>query len=79
MKKVFSVYEVWAETRDPYTGNRNGRERKKVFASLPVAENYKKTWEAKYKYNCDNNIAAAPCWIDYEPTLEIKEVPVFDE
>lgn len=77
--KAFTVFEVWATPRDPYTGNKKDPIRLKVYASEPSAIKYKKEWEFDYGENCDrrsDTCGKSPCWIDFEPRVEIKEVEV---
>ena len=73
------MYEVVGITRDPNTGRKRNEEVVARFISKQDAEQYKKDWEKLYKEHYDNDIAVTPCWIDFEPTLTINELQVFDK
>ena len=80
MEKKY-VYIVWATPRDPYTGNPQRPKRLKVYSSMSTVTKFKNDWETDYCKNCEKSSGTygkSPCWIDYEPKLDIEAVPVED-
>lgn len=76
---MFDIFEVYATPRDPYTGNKLQKVRLKLFATEAAAKKFKFDWEFDYAENCDkrsDTCGKSPCWIDYEPKLEIVPVTV---
>ena len=73
-----SYYQVIGESLNPDSGRSEGDEIVAIFTNKSDAIKYKKAWEDLWKEHADNHEAKTPCWMDFEKTLKIEEVKVWN-